>query len=135
MPNIWASAASMRSPADHSGTLTERCSDRAPIADHRVSHRPRFPTLLPDKGMPRKAWRMMIAAAMSIEHVREVEDRPVRQLQEVDHVTAQHGGRPEEPVGQVADDPAEQEAEADCPERRAETPGHEIDHEHRDHER
>ena len=47
--------------------------------------------------------------------VRDVEDRPVRQLEEVDDVAAQEPGLAEEPVGEVAQHAAEQAAEPERP--------------------
>ena len=75
------------------------------------------------------------------EHVGDVEDRPVRQRQEVDDVTAQHARRAEDPVGQVAADAGQQQAESDRPGAVAE-PTAEPDHhaggdqgDHRQHQR
>jgi hypothetical protein len=48
-------------------------------------------------------------------HVGDVEDRPVRQLQKVDHVTAQHSGRSEQPIGQVSGDASTQEPDRHSP--------------------
>ena len=47
--------------------------------------------------------------------VGHVEDRPVRQLEEVDDVAAEGPGRPEHPVDQVADHPGQQQTERDRP--------------------
>ena len=48
--------------------------------------------------------------------VGDVEDRPVGQLEEVDDVAAQEAGLAEDAVGEVAEDAAEQAAEAERPE-------------------
>ena len=62
-------------------------------------------------------------------HVGHVEDRPVRQLEEVDHVAAERTGRPEQPVDQVAADPGTQQTQGDRPAGMAELRHQSDDHE------
>lgn len=43
-------------------------------------------------------------------HVSDIEDRPVRQLKKVDHVTAEHSRGSEQAIGEIARDTSTQEA-------------------------
>src|SRR3954452_4743671 len=73
--------------------------------------------------------------------VGDVEDRPVRQSDEVHHVSAQHPGGPEDPVGEVAEDSCEQEPQPDGPAHAARAAGHPQhddrrgDRQHTEHQR
>src|SRR5512133_314077 len=67
-------------------------------------------------------------------HVGDVEDRPVRQLQEVDHVTAQHSGRSEQPIGQVSGDASTQEPDRHSPRWMTDSRNQLDDHEGKHHD-
>src|SRR5918994_2792535 len=97
-PSIRAIAASTRSPSRPSGTRTTRASVTSglgpvqpDVADHGQHH---------DQD-----------GGSGDAHVGHVEDRPLRQLQEVDHVAAERTGRPEEPVGQVSAHPGTEQTQ------------------------
>ena len=62
--------------------------------------------------------------------VRDVEDRPVRDHEQVDDVPAQRARVAEDAVGEVAGDAGQQQTEGDRPEGGADLPG---EPEHRDH--
>ncbi len=72
--------------------------------------------------MPAEGLQQDQAGAEVDADVGDVEDRPVRQHQEVDDVTAERAGIAEEPVGQVAGDAGEQGTEGDRPGGAAEAP-------------
>src|SRR6476620_3593256 len=113
-PKSRARAASTRSPSRPSGTGSARTSDIA---------------LCPAGGVPGLALRGALpvdADAAQGEQgdqdgrghhrrVGDVEDRPVRQLQEVHDVPAAGPGRAHHPVGEVAQRAAEQQAEGPGP--------------------
>ena len=115
-PNIWASAASTRSPASPSGTGRVRwsalCRDghdvRGLVGTLGADPRPVEPD--PAEGLHQDQRGRDVDA-----HVGDVEDRPVRQHEEVDDVPAQHPGGAEEPVGEVAGDAGQQQPETRPP--------------------
>jgi hypothetical protein len=59
-------------------------------------------------------------------HVSDIENRPVRELQEVDHMTAQHSGRSKQPIGEVARNAGTQESDGHGPSRMTD-PWHQLD--------
>ena len=127
-PNSREIAASTRSPASPLGT----CSTFMP-GDAHASRRPRC--------APASSWshrlsgRVVGVDALAVETdaaqaqqdeqhrgdgdraVGDVEDRPVRELDEVDDVAAERCRVAEDPVGDVAERAAEEEAERDRPAR------------------
>jgi hypothetical protein len=62
-------------------------------------------------------------------HVSDIEDRPVRQLKKVDHVTAEHSRGSEQAIGEIAGDTGTQEANGYGPGWMTDS-GHQLD----DHE-
>ena len=70
---------------------------------------------VPSSRMPRNAWTRISPAADVDAHVGDVEDRPVRQHQEVDDVAAERAGLAEQPVGQVAGHAGQQQRRARPP--------------------
>ena len=160
-PNMRARAASRRSPSSPSGTGTWRwpscvtCCRRPP--DYRPVRCPRRDCpagracVARSCGAARHAGSTLRQRPVDLQPARgqqhgqdpaaddrrigDVEHWPVRQLDPVDHVTAQWPGRPQQPVDQVAGGAAEQQAERDGP-RRAANPARcaqdEDDHAERD---
>jgi hypothetical protein len=65
-------------------------------------------------------------------HVRDIEDRPVRQLEKIDHVTAQHSWGSEQPIGQIAGDTGAQQSNGHGPswmtDSRDQLDDHEAEH-------
>src|SRR6476646_8288119 len=98
MPNMRASPASTRWPAMPSGTRRVRRSTA-----------PSLIVVVPAGSAPVEA-----DATQRLDHdqrgsevdahVGDVEDRPVRELEEVDDMSAHRPGRAEEPIDQVAGD-------------------------------
>ena len=106
-PNIRARAASTRSPASPSGTRTTPVVDASgvPVVGPRLRV-----AVEPDRRGT--AWSRISAGADVDADVGDVEDRPVRQHEEVDDVAAQRPRVAEEPVGEVAGDAGQQQPEA-----------------------
>src|SRR4051812_21626621 len=112
-PNIWAMAASTRSPASPSGTGRVRWSACVTTRMHPVGPccaRPGPVQPDPAEGLHEDHHRGHVDT-----DVGDVEDRPVRQLEEVHDMPLQEARRPDQPVGQVATDPREQQPEGNRP--------------------
>ena len=125
-PNIRAIAASTRSPASPSGTRTTRWSTapvtrRVLVVGSWAVGSPEV-TRLPSTAMPRNVVSRARRGADVDADVRDVEDRPVRHHEQVDHVAVHRARLAEDPVGEVAGDAGQEQAEAPGPRHAAEPP-------------
>ena len=139
-PNSREIAASTRSPARPLGTCStfEGClagrvsevsltSRATPLPDPRRPVRPSMP-------MPRRLSSTNSTAATRDRAVGDVEDRPVRQLDEVDDLAPERRRVAEDAVGDVAERATEDQPERDRPGPAAQ-PAAKLDHDHDDGER
>src|SRR5690348_15715917 len=121
-PNIFASPASSRSPATPSGTCRVRCSALLTRPFSRIGE-PDTLTCSPPAGSHPSAVQPNTAHREDQDqhrgdvdaHVGHIEDRPVRQRDEVDDVTAEGARLAEDAIDQVPDDAGQQQAERTGP--------------------
>jgi hypothetical protein len=67
-------------------------------------------------------------------HVSDIEDRPIRQLEEVDHVAAEHSWWAKQPICQVSCDAGAQQSNSHGPGRMADSRNQLDDHEGKHHD-
>ena len=137
-PNMRASAASTRSPSRPSGTGRVRVSGMVLTHEYAAGRRYSAGPSRGGRALSRGGRSRRVQAAEGEQHdqdaaaddrgVGEVEDREVLGCDEVHHGAPEDAGRAEDPVGEVAERAAEQQAERDRPGHAAQLAGEPDDH-------